>query len=89
MHDTLVVELEKEGRAFVGRIKLVSPDSAVRGARTLRALASCADLAPALALTISLAIDPVAAARKGPPEGLPPSEKPAIAKSSGMRRPQI
>ncbi|HSO39376.1 MAG TPA: hypothetical protein VLT33_42910 [Labilithrix sp.] len=73
--DTLFAELERDGAAFVARIKLVTPDSVVRGERTLRASSGCEDLVPTLALTISLAIDPMAGTRKGPPEGLPPAER--------------
>ena len=73
--DTLFAELDRDGTAFVARIKLVTPDSVVRGARTIRATSGCQDLVPTLALTISLAIDPMAATRQGPPEGLPPAER--------------
>lgn len=73
--DTLFAELDRDGTAFVARIKLVTPDSVVRGARTLRAASGCQDLVPTLALTISLAIDPMAGTRQGPPEGLPPAER--------------
>ena len=73
--DTLFVELDRDGTAFVARIKLVTPDSVVRGARTLRATAGCEDLVPTLALTISLAIDPMSGTRKGRPDGLPPAER--------------
>jgi hypothetical protein len=51
----------------------------VRGARTLRTTGPCSELTPSLALTISLAIDPMAFSRRGRPEGLPPSERPVEA----------
>jgi hypothetical protein len=74
--NTLFMELERDGNGFVARIKLVTRENLVRGARTLRATSSCADLVPTLGLTISLAIDPMGEARSHPPEGLPPSERP-------------
>ncbi len=74
--DTLFTEIDKEGSGFVARVKLVGNDGAVRGARTLGTTGACSELTTTLALTISLAIDPMAFARKGPPEGLPPSERP-------------
>jgi hypothetical protein len=73
--DTLFTEVDKDGTGFVARVKLVSLDNSVRGARTLQTTGPCADLMASLALTISIAIDPMAGARKGPPEGLPPAER--------------
>lgn len=70
------VALLHEGDAFVARIKLVSQQNEVRGERTLRTTGPCAELVPSLGLTISLAIDPMAGTRTGPPEGAPPSERP-------------
>lgn len=74
--DTLFAEIEKDGAAFVARVKLVTPENVVRGSRTIRTTGPCSDLVPTLGLTISLAIDPMALSRKGPPEGLPPTERP-------------
>ncbi len=74
--DTLFAELEQDGNAFVARVKLVTPENVVRGSRTIRTTGPCADLVPTLGLTISLAVDPMALTRKGPPEGLPPTERP-------------
>lgn len=74
--ETLFTEVDKDANGFVARVKLVSPDNTVRGARTLKTTGACSDLMASLALTISIAIDPMAGTRKGPPEGLPPGERP-------------
>jgi hypothetical protein len=74
--ETLFTEVDKDGSGFVARVKLVSHDNTVRGARTLQTRGACSDLMASLALTISIAIDPMAGTRKGPPEGLPPGERP-------------
>src|SRR5262249_52470052 len=71
----LFAEVDREGQSFVARVKLVAHDNTVRGARTLKTTGACSDLMATLALTISIAIDPMAGTRSGPPEGLPPSEK--------------
>lgn len=73
--DTLFTEVDKSGGGFVARVKLVSHDNTVRGARVLQTSGACADLMASLALTISIAIDPMAGTRKGRPEGLPPDER--------------
>lgn len=74
--ETLFTEVDKDANGFVARVKLVSHDNTVRGARTLQTRGACGDLMASLALTISIAIDPMAGTRKGPPEGLPPGERP-------------
>lgn len=74
--ETLFTEVDKDANGFVARVKLVSHDNTVRGARTLQTTGACSDLMASLALTISIAIDPMAGTRKGPPEGLPPGERP-------------
>ncbi|MBX3191924.1 MAG: hypothetical protein KF819_33345 [Labilithrix sp.] len=74
--DTLFTEIDKEGAGYVARVKLVSHDNTVRGARALRGDGACSDLVASLALTISIAIDPLALTRQGRPEGLPPEERP-------------
>lgn len=75
--DTLFVELTADAsQGFVARVKLVDAQSNVRGERELHAKNACADLVPTMALTISLAIDPMAGARNGAlPEDTPPREK--------------
>jgi hypothetical protein len=73
--ETLFTEVDKNGAGFVARVKLVAHDNSVRGARTLQTTGPCGDLMASLALTISIAIDPMAGTRKGPPEGLPPGER--------------
>jgi hypothetical protein len=75
--DTLFVELGKDPQGgFLARVKLVDVESNVRGERELHARNECKDLVPTMALTISLAIDPMAGTRNGLPEDTPPSEKP-------------
>jgi hypothetical protein len=75
--DTLFVEVAAEPPGgFVARVKLVDGDNTVRGERELHARKACADLVPALALTISLAIDPTAGEGKAPPPDAPPRERP-------------
>ncbi len=75
--DTLFVELTKDAQGFTAKVKLVDSGSNVRGERELHARNACADLVPTMALTISLAIDPMASARNGAlPEDTPPREKP-------------
>jgi hypothetical protein len=73
--ETLFTEVDKEANGFVARVKLVSHENTVRGARTLQTTGPCSDLMASLALTISIAIDPMAGTRKGAPEGLPPRER--------------
>lgn len=75
--DTLFVELSKDAQGFTAKVKLVDSSSNIRGERELHARNACADLVPTMALTISLAIDPMASARNGAlPEDTPPREKP-------------
>jgi hypothetical protein len=74
--DTLFVELAKDAQnGFVSRVKLVDASSVVRGERELHARNDCKDLVPTMALTISIAIDPMAGQRNGLPEDTPPREK--------------
>jgi hypothetical protein len=72
--DTLFTEIEKDGPKLVARVKLVTQGNQIRGARTLTTTGPCSDLVASLALTISIAIDPMAGTREGLPEGLPPRE---------------
>jgi hypothetical protein len=75
--DTLFVELIKDAEGFTAKVKLVDSSSNVRGERELHARTACADLVPTMALTISLAIYPIASTRNGAlPEDTPPREKP-------------
>ena len=83
--ETLFTEVDKDATGFVARVKLVSHDNTVRGARTLKTTGACSDLMASLALTISIAIDPMAGTRKGPPEGLPPGERPVEVGPSSPR----
>jgi hypothetical protein len=61
---------------FTASLKLVDADNVVRGDRTLHVHGRCADLMDAMALTISIAIDPASITRTGPPADAPPQEKP-------------
>lgn len=71
---TLTVEVKHVGRKYKGSVRLVDGASVERGARDLESGSdSCADLTNALALSMSLAIDPLSALR---PVGQPPADVP-------------
>jgi hypothetical protein len=72
---TMFAEIAATEGGFTASLKLVDPDSSVRGDRVLRVQGRCAELIDAIALTMSLAIDPMSATREGPVPGLPPAEK--------------
>jgi hypothetical protein len=72
---TMFVEVSREGPGFAANLKLVDGDNAVKGERTLHARGQCAELMDAMALTISIAIDPMSVTRNGPPPDAPPREK--------------
>lgn len=74
--DTLVAEIQRDVPAgFVATIKLVDPRNVTRGERRMQTRGACGDLVSNMALTISLAIDPMGAAGKGEPTDGPPAEK--------------
>lgn len=72
---TLLAEVHRSGTGFAAELKLVDGDNLVRGERSLKTAGACADLMNALALSISIAIDPLSITRDGPPPGTPPSER--------------
>ena len=56
---TMLAEISKEAKGYRARIKLVDEDNAVRGSRELAHDGErCADMIDAMALTMSIAIDP-------------------------------
>lgn len=58
-HDTVVAEVERTGDGFRARVKLVGEDAIERGAREIAVHnESCVAVTEAIALTISLIIDP-------------------------------
>lgn len=72
---TMFVEVSATTTGFAATLKLVDGDGAVRGDRLLTVTGRCTELVDAMALTMSLAIDPMSAARDGPTPGLPPVER--------------
>ncbi|HEY8038517.1 MAG TPA: hypothetical protein VIF15_01935 [Polyangiaceae bacterium] len=77
-HDTLFVEVTRGGGAFHVEIKMVDQDNLQRGARSLAVKGSdCAAVVDAMALTISLTIDPSSIAGPTAPPPPPPPEPPA------------
>jgi hypothetical protein len=72
----MFAEVSAEQNGFQAQLKLVDSDSNVRGDRTLHVTGRCDELIVAMALTMSLVIDPMSAMRGGPPPDAPPSEKP-------------
>ena len=72
---TLTAEIRRENGAFRGRVKLVDDAGVERGARELESRASdCRDLTAAMALSMSIAIDPLSVLRPPPP--VAPDESP-------------
>jgi hypothetical protein len=66
--NTLFAEVRREAGAFTADVKLVDGQGIVRGARHLAsAAADCGDLAGALALSMSIALDPLSLTRPPPP----------------------
>ena len=73
-HDTVVAEIERTGDGFRARVRLVGEEAIERGAREIAVHnESCASLTEAMALTISLIIDP-SRMTGGPPRGAPPAD---------------
>ncbi len=69
------VSASSDGATFTANLKLVDADNSVRGDRSLKVQGRCADLMEAMALTISIAIDPMSVTREGPPPDAPPVER--------------
>ena len=72
---TMFAEVAAVNGGFTANLKLVDGDNAVHGDRQLRVQGRCAELMDALALTISIAIDPMSVTRNGPPDDAPPAER--------------
>jgi hypothetical protein len=65
---TLTAEVRREGSTFRGRVRLVDDAGVERGARELESTASdCSDLTAAMALSMSIAIDPLSVMRADKP----------------------
>jgi hypothetical protein len=76
--DALFVDLTRAGGAFHVELKLVDADNLQRGARSLTVKGTdCSAVVDAMALTISLTIDPDSLTRGTPPPPPPPPEPPA------------
>ncbi len=73
---TLLAEVRATASGFAAELKLIDGDNAIRGERVLKTTGACTDLMDAMALTISIAIDPLSLTRGGPPPGAPPQERP-------------
>lgn len=73
---TMFAEVTAVGSGFSANLKLLDAANVVRGDRVLQVHGRCAELMEAMALTISIAIDPMSVTRNGPPEDAPPAEKP-------------
>ena len=91
---TMFVELSKDAKAFRARVKLVDDQNLVRGTRELDAKGRCDELVDAMALSMSIAIDPDSLARapaQPPPdpprETPPPVEAPPPSASTPVAKP--
>jgi hypothetical protein len=75
---TLTAEVKREGGSFRGRVRLVDEAGVERGARDLEsAAADCSELTAAMALSMSIAIDPLSMMRAEKPATEPePTELP-------------
>ena len=66
---TLFAEVRREGESFVGSVKMVDERGLERGARKLESRgADCSEIMAAMALSMSIAIDPRSALRAAPPD---------------------
>jgi hypothetical protein len=91
---TLTAEIHREKGVFRGRVKLVDDAGVERGARDLESRADdCSDLTTAMALSMSIAIDPLSVLRPPPkveePSAAaePPSSPPASSPPSSLPPP--
>ena len=79
---TLTAEIRREKGVFRGRVRLVDEAGVERGARDLQSGADdCRDLTTAMALSMSIAIDPLSVTRPDRPVGsvtAPPDEPAAV-----------
>jgi hypothetical protein len=75
---TMFAEIRREGADYKGFVKLVDPNNVVRGARELVHTGEpCSELVDAMALSMSIAIDPLSLAGPRPKSDEPPIEPPA------------
>lgn len=73
---TMFAAIRRERSGYTAAIKLIDENNIVRGARELRHTGEqCAELVDLMALSMSIAIDPLSLARpRSPPEAAPPSQ---------------
>ncbi len=72
------VDVRRVGSRFVAHVKLIDADSKERGDRELQSKSDdCGDLTSTLALTISIALDPLSLTRPPPDPPAPPPDPPA------------
>jgi hypothetical protein len=76
---TMLAEVAPAKGGFIANLRFVDPERAVRGDRVLKVQGNCADLMDAMALTISIAVDPMSVTRDGPPPDAAPLERPVDA----------
>lgn len=73
--NTVSVDVRKQGSRFVARLKLSDHEGRERGVRELASKSDdCADLTDTLALTVSIALDPLSLTRPPPPPPGPVDE---------------
>src|SRR6266511_3277489 len=84
---TLHVTITRTARGLRGKIRLEDPQGGNVGARAIESSGGdCAELAKAMALAISLAIDPLRALDVGPPSGATPTPTPSHPPTSAPLR---
>lgn len=72
------VDVRRVGPRFVAHVKLIDADNKERGDRELQSKSDdCGDLTSTLALTISIALDPLSLTRPPPDPPAPPPDPPA------------
>lgn len=75
---TMFAEIRREGADYKGSVKLVDPHNVVRGARELVHTGEpCSELVDAMALSMSIAIDPLSLTGPRPNDDEPRMEPPA------------
>jgi microcompartment protein CcmL/EutN len=71
---TMFAEVASAKGGYTANLKLVDAENTVRGDRVLKVQGDCAELMDAMALTISIAIDPMSVTRSARPAEAPPPE---------------
>ncbi|GAC1569791.1 MAG: hypothetical protein NVS3B20_00900 [Polyangiales bacterium] len=84
--ETMFMEISRDKDRFVARIKLVDENNIVRGTRELAQVGSCEGMIDAMALSMSIAIDPNSLTRR-PPRKATPTPDPDEASSSQAPEP--